>query len=173
MRSKILILFVLLSLCCSCKTSRFFGRKTERSVIEFKDNVSEISHVKTENQATEKTAAQTKIWEDINETILTIKWSEPDSTWQQFPVETTLKIRNSSKKEKSNSEVEKTGNEKTEGDTERIEQQSEKSETDIKTVEKSETKKATPEWVIWVAVIVAIGFLVIVYLILKRYKIVK
>lgn len=157
MRSKILILFVLLSLCCSCKTSRFFGRKTERSVIEFKDNVSEISHVKTENQATEKTAAQTKIWEDINETILTIKWSEPDST----------------KKEKSNSEVEKTGNEKTEGDTERIEQQSEKSETDIKTVEKSETKKATPEWVIWVAVIVAIGFLVIVYLILKRYKIVK
>ena len=157
MRSKILILFVLLSLCCSCKTSRFFGRKTERSVIEFKDNVSEISHVKTENQATEKTAAQTKIWEDINETILTIKWSEPDST----------------KKEKSNSEVEKTGNEKTEGDTERIEQQSEKSETDIKTVEKSETKKATPEWVIWVAVIVAIGLLVIVYLVLKRYKIVK
>lgn len=173
MKNKLLLLSLLLLSCSSCKMHSLFSKRSEKAVVEMKTDIVETSHVETVVQATEKIAEQTEIQEDFTETTTTVKWSEPDSSGRQFPIETTTKIRTSTTNKKVGGTVYKTAVATSEVVERKEDKSTEKSTTDIKITEKTKTKPVTPAWITWGTVILSLGLLVLVYLILKRYRIIK
>ena len=167
------ILAILMAFCSGCKMHSFFGKRAEKSVTEVKTDIVETKETKTDVQITENSAGKIEVQEDYTEITMIIDWSEPDSVGNQHPVRTTGKVRTSQKNTSAETSAGKTESANNVEKSTKEDKSTENSETDIKTVEKTEVKKSTPAWVIWVAVISSLGAIVLIYLILKRFKIVK
>jgi hypothetical protein len=157
----------------ACKTTKQSTREnTYASSVTVSDAVSatdEKNSEKTKETRTDYTGIDT----DIDETIVSTEWSEPDSTGKQYPKTTTSTTRHkrSGKKRILASEKDTSVNkDKTSENNSAIRQKSDyKSEVD----EKKEVKSRTPEWIIVGVLACVAGLMVIIYLILKRFGIVK
>jgi hypothetical protein len=153
--------------------SQFFQRRVEKSNFEQKTDVKETSSVKTDVQTVERLNERTELSVDVTEEITIVKWSVPDSSGHQFVVETTNINRRSVTDKKSDLDVEKEQKEIIEIKEDKEDKSTINAKTEIKTVEKSKTKPATPAWITWAAVILSAGIIVLIYFVLKRYRIIK
>jgi len=172
MKSRIVMLAaVLLLLLSGCKMSQFFSRRVEKTNVEQRADVRETSSVKTDIHTIGKLSEQTQLSLDITEVITITKWSIPDSSGQQFPTETTNITRHSvtGQNRTTESEQEKKGTTETLGTKE--DKSVVNAESEIKTDEKIKTKPASTVWITWAVVILSLGVVVLVFFILKRYRI--
>ena len=168
-----MVLLLLASLFCGCKTSRFFARRSERAVVETKVDVVETSTTKVDRKSTEAANEKVEILEDITETTTTVKWSEPDSSGRQFAVETTVRVRSSAVNTKVGLSAEKTEDVRREIDRKSVETSLENSSVERKSTETAGVKRSTPAWMVWGAVILSGGLMFLVYRVLRRYKVVS
>ena len=167
------IVAILLFFCSGCKMHSFFGKRAEKSVVEVKNDIVQSSQVETSVNTTENSAGKIKVQEDYTETTIIIDFSEPDSTGNQFIIRTTNKVRTSSKNTSVENSAGKTESVNIVETSIKEDKTTENSTTEIKTTEKTKTKPVTPAWMVWGVVILSLGAIVLIYLILKRFKIVK
>jgi hypothetical protein len=171
MKKYILLIITAMLFFGSCKTSRFFSKRNEKAIVETNIDVTESSAAKIDVKTLETIAENVEVQEDVTETTIVVKWSEPDTMGQQFPVETTTKIRTSAKNQKTGILTEKTQDVKAETTAAKVDKSTENSDINIQTAEKTEVKKSTPGWVMLVAVILSLWVVIFTYLILKKYKV--
>jgi len=166
----VFLLAVIVSL-SGCKMSQFFSRRVEKTNIEQKSDIKETSSVRTDNRTVEKLTELTELSLDVSEKIVIVKWSAPDSSGRQFPLETTNISRHGTAGKKTTMEKEQEQKEITEREESKEDKSTVNAESEIETVEKAKTKPAMPAWVTWTAVILSAGIILLIYLILKRYRI--
>lgn len=144
-----------------------------------------LSETKTEqqNNITENIQEETKINTELNtqltvsdsetvvENIVVFEFSQPDSVGKQYIVKTTTINRNKIIQNRLST----IDNSKQTTEAKKNEQKTDN--TSIKTNENTKkqtttvTKTKTPGWVYPVSILIALGLLFLIYLLLKRYKI--
>lgn len=161
------IAFMAIVLLFSCKTTT---QTSKTDINQKKTTQLDVSNERTENSSEESKETVTytvEVEANVEETIIHIKWSEPDSAGRQYPLETTQTDRSTQAKEQSNttSEKEESARSKTsEKNTDNSTFESDyKSETDVK----KEEKTRLPTWV-YIACIV--GSLLIIGVITAKWK---
>ena len=118
----------------------------------------------TKEQTTEAKSDNSVIEIIENEDVVITIFSSPDSTnGKQYVTSVTKINRNKTVSTKNNIVEEKETTKETESRTQEV--------TTVKVTEKSKTATKTPGWIYVVAVILSTGIIVVIILILKRYKI--
>lgn len=167
------IIVCLLLLLVGCKTTKQSTAEKTKEDTHISLNVSTEKTMNHQEKTTTIRADETQVDETIVETIHETTWSEPDSTGKQHPTKTSTTKREKQAKTTTDSNV-KTENQ---ADTNIKEENTDKSKltTDntTKKTDDTKTESNTPAWVVWVAVIGSLGAVLLAYLILKRFKIVK
>lgn len=184
----VLIFFLIISL-VGCKTTKQVDKLKQQTTTEA--NLSTESNEKSKLKVNEfnehsgstrnVTSDKTTTDETVEETTTKTKFSAPDSTGKQYPTETEITNRKTKRGEKKNMQ---TSSESQENNAKKLTDNSE-SEKAAKTKDKGQSKQTqqqttdkkteveTPGWITIVAVISIVGVLLFVYLILKRYKLIK
>ena len=170
MKTKIIILLTacLLFSCKTTKTATKTDVKAHETVaLDVRETASAID-VKT---ATLNVDSKVNINEDMIETGTRTKWSAPDAAGKQFPTET----ENYTKGKKSNTKAETTAKAQEDKTVEnrlsRTDKSDYKSEKNEKIKENKKTELKAPTGVSWGIVILTAGLLVLLFLILKSYKV--
>lgn len=108
----------------------------------------------------------------LSEDIIITEFSRPDSAGQRYIIKTTKIQRNKTK----NKQLSKTDNLKQKVETQTTENKTDKTKINTNQKEKTENKTTvktkTPGWVYPVSILFALVLFVLIYLILKRYRII-
>lgn len=172
LKKSMIVLTLLLALCGqSCKTVKTNQQIAQQQQTEQKNNLHIQQQVKEQVTITTQTIDQTAINEEEEETIEETFWSAPDSTGKQYPISTRTITRNTRKGQQNDTKT------SIKNEVQSREQQSaEDHSIQIDKIEeennsKTETKKQVPMWIIVaiVGIIVMVGL--ILFALLKRYKI--
>lgn len=151
---KVLMLLVLLLSLFSCKTTKHATAEMQTAVMEQKNISEQVTESKQDNSVIEIAE---------NENIIITNFSLPDSSGRQHIITITKIQRHKATANKINIVSEQ--------ETVKTDQTQTTANIQAKVLEASKTETKTPMWVIVGIVVLGIGILVIVYLILKRYKI--
>jgi cobalamin biosynthesis Mg chelatase CobN len=157
----------------SCKTTRQSTREnTHASSVTALDALSATDE-KNSREIREMRTDCTSADISVDETVTSIEWSMPDSSGTQYPLRTVTSQKHTGSNMENRSAIKRNTNaqkEKSSVTDSTIRQKSDsKSETD----EKKEVKSRTPEWIIVGVLACVLALTGIVYLILKRFGIVK
>jgi len=165
---KLIYLFIALALIfSSCRATK----QTVRNETTVSENIQfDISAEKTKNTQEEilkSAVSEHNIEVDIDETIINIQWSSPDSLGNQYMISTTQIVRTTRTQEQSTAivEIEETRQ------TEIVETLIDNSifETDYKSVTKKETKRL-PTWQLTLGLfmLVVLKFAIVIFIIRIR-----
>lgn len=169
---KRILFFVCLSLMLfSCKTTKYNVREKSTSSVEIVKETKEVVTVQEEAVTTENSLQWIEELTTIIERIVTVRLSEPDSLKNQYPVEVTTTEREFTKEKTVQTDANSTTEQKAESRMQKSDNSKETINEEYEKTDKTTTKKTTPVWITVSAVILCIGILVIVFLILKKYRI--
>ena len=168
---KLALLLVLAVLLFSCKTTRYNIKETTKTETSVQKDIREESTVKETVLTAENIASLTEELTSIIERIITVKLSAPDSLLNQYPVEVTTTEREYTKQRVESTKARKDESTNVESKVQKTDNSTETSKTESVKIDKTKTTLATPAWVIVGVVILCVGVLVLVYFILKRYRI--
>jgi cobalamin biosynthesis Mg chelatase CobN len=179
----ILCLLYLIAVVCFwvCFFLLLTGCKTTKTKVQTKEEISTIVNTDTSLNITEdkKESGTISITDYVNlikEEIMLLAstiWSAPDSSGGQYPLQTINAVKSLKTVSDSGSKTEAEQTKETAINADLSTQSVE--ETDFKTETKTDIKKEpnTTKAVNIVIVLVALGFLLAVFLILKRFKFIK
>lgn len=155
----------------ACKTVKETTRIQEKASTEQKTDIVEKVSVKTESNADEQLNQQTNDNQTINEETIIVEWSKPDSVGKQYPIKTIATAKTTNHNKITDTKLSKQEHQQTAATLEK----EDKSKLTVNTENKiqTESKPITRSWVKYVGVILSLGLLVLVYLIMKRFKIIK
>lgn len=171
LKTKILILCIVCCIIMGCKTTRQATAikqtaNTENTTIRQSDAIGNQQTVTITQQAD-----NSKVEETVDETTTIVEFSPLDSTGRQYTIKSTTitkTARRNEKKDISYKQNENTAAGINISNSEKIQTKSDstkKENTNIKTESKA------PAGVSWGMIILTVGLLVLVYLVLKKYKI--
>ena len=170
MKTKIIILLTA-CLFLSCKTTKQATKTDVKSHETAALDIRETASTIAAGTATLNVDSKVNINEDMIETGTRTKWSAPDAAGKQFPVET----ESYTKGKKSNTQAATTAkkDEKlaVENRQTRVDKSDYKSDVHEKIKENKKTELKAPTGVSWGIVILTAGLLVLLFLILKSYKV--
>ncbi|MDR0206047.1 MAG: hypothetical protein LBI45_02155 [Bacteroidales bacterium] len=171
MRSVYLLIILTLFL-TGCKTVKNNIREKSKTEVSIQNDTKENITISEGVKVSDNVTRLTDEFVTIIEKIITVKLSAPDSLNNQYPTKVTATEREISKgktiKDEVSGSIEQTKNseiQKTDNSTECIKAVSEKTD-------KTVTEKRTPGWVYVVAIIFSVGILIIIFLFLKKYRII-
>jgi len=167
-----LLLISLSLLLFSCKTTRYNVKETTKTNIETTTDIREETKVFEEIKVSDNIAQLTDELTSIIERIITVRLSAPDALNNQYPTEIVATEREITRgktvKYDASSQTEQTINtevQKTDSSTENIKTETEK-------IDKTTVKKTTPGWILAAVIILCTGFLLFVFLFLKKRRII-
>ena len=153
----------------SCKTTKIATTENVK-VVEQKD-IHETATVKTETTEKETITISVDALTTIIERIVNTKYSQPDTAGKQHITETTTTERNITTEKTGKADVQAEKQAKQLKESEKTDNSSKN--IDKKTETKTLTKSKTPAWIIVTMVILSMGVLVLLYFVLKRFKLIK
>ena len=168
---RILFFIALLLLLFSCRTTRYNLKETLKTETSVQKDIREETTVKETVLTTENIASLMEELTSIIERIVTVKLSAPDSLLNQYPTEITTTEREYSKNKTVKYDAAGTTEQTTDTEIKKTDNSTETSKAESVKIDKTKTTLATPAWVIVGVAILCIGVLVLVYFILKRYRI--
>lgn len=171
--NRILLMLFLTMIVCSCKTVK----QSEQTKTDAKTELN--ANVKTEtesNQAVEtKTVATDKgiTTNNTNTKITITDFSAPDSNGKQHATRKTVIEQTENNKKISNVKTEAESKGAVETNTKSADKSKVKTAKNQATTVQKSTKIETPGWVYVVGSILSLGILLLIWFVLKRFKIVK
>jgi cobalamin biosynthesis Mg chelatase CobN len=157
----------------SCKTTKTTLNEQSTTKIEQATTSEQTTKTEATTEAAAKVTDQsTADTNEVGETT-TVLYAAPDSTGTQHIVSVTTTKYKKGSSVKSNVVAENGTKTNIEQTTKQSDQSNIKATNEVQKATTTKTEKNTPAWVIWAVVICCIGLVVLVYLILKRFKIVK
>ena len=169
---KTVLILIAVALLASCKTTKYNTRETTKSTTEVKTDICEEIKILEETKTSGNITQLLDELTTIIERIITVKLSAPDSLNNQHPIELTTTEREIKKgktvkydSNRNSEQVSSIAAKKTDNTKESIREETEKTD-------KTVVKKTTPGWAWAVVVIFSIGVLIIVFLFLKKYRII-
>ena len=168
---KLIVILIATVLLFSCKTTRYNVKETTKSNIEIQTDMQEDVKVVEEVKTLDIISQLTDELTTIIERIIATKLSAPDSLGVQYPTEIITTEREitrqkaESRKQKVEVETErKIQVNKTENSKQVINTETEK-------IDKTVVKKTTPGWVLAGTITLCVGILLLIFLILKKYRV--
>lgn len=170
-KKRIILMIILLPLMWGCKSTK----TATKTAIRTNDvvNVDTKTAVNSEQRAVSNTQIADKgtVIETTDETTTTTQFSAPDSTGKQYPMSVTT--TNKTTRRGENKDVKKTESEKvTTGSEMTITEKMDAvmgTKTEIK--DKKQEVQKSPSWVSWSVIALLAGLSFLVYLVLKKYRI--
>jgi cobalamin biosynthesis Mg chelatase CobN len=177
MKTKILLTIIVLLALCGCKTVEH-AEKTKTlhsSDVTVNERSDQRRDIKKTIDSTKLTIDKGNISEQITEETITVVYAPADSTGKQAIVAVTATKRGITRNENKNLKENKQSSEQL------IDKEKQTSAGSLQGKDKNKQTKATdekteadtPGWVLWLVVILSLGGLGLVYLVLKRYRVVK
>jgi hypothetical protein len=169
MNSRLILLVAIIALFASCKTTK--TATTENLKVVEQNDIHETTTAKTEVTEKETISMSVDALTTIIERIINTRYSQPDTAGNQHITETTTTEREITIDKASKADTQKTTqieqvieDEKTDNSSKNI---------DKKTETKTTIKSKTPAWVIIAVSILSIGVILLLYFVLKRFKLIK
>ena len=170
MKKFLLLIILSFSLCC-CKTTKYNMRETTKSDIKVIHDVKEEVKILEETKVSDNISQLVDELTTIIERIITVKLSAPDSLYHQHPVEITTTEREYSKGKTVKYEANSQTEQKVEGSMQKTDNLTQNIQKKSEIIDKTTVKMKTPAWVFVSVAIFAVGVLLFVFLILRKYKI--
>jgi len=170
-KTKILILLVICLMMFGCKTTK------QATAISRTTNTETATVRKSDAAGNKQTAVVTqqadnsKVDETTGETTAIVEFSQPDSTGRQYPLKSitvTRTVRRSENKDINYKQSENTNAGITISNSEKLQTKTDSTKKENNNIK---TESKAPSGVSWGMVILTVGLLVLVYLVLKKYKI--
>lgn len=166
-------LFIIIAaaiLITGCKVSKEASTVSEVKT-EIKTDVSEVANSESKTNTAVNTIVSYNDSEVVAEDIIITEFSQPDTAGKQYVIKTTKIQRSKTKQNK----LFKTDTKQQIIDALKSESKTDKSTQKINenTTKESKTitNTKTPGWVYPVSILIVLGLLILVYMLLKRYKI--
>ena len=167
----------ILILCIVCLIA--FGCKTTKQATAIRQTANTETAVTRQSDAkgNEQTATLTqqtdnsKVNEMMDEITTTVEYSRPDSTGRQYPLKATTIKRTTGRNEKKDISYQQNETTASDINISNIEKIQTKSDGTKKENTNTKTESKAPSGVSWGMIILTVGLLVLVYLVLKQYKI--
>jgi len=169
-KTKILILLVICLLVVGCKTTK------QATAISRTANTETATVLKSDAAGNQQTAVVTqqadnsKVDETTGETTAIVEFSPPDSTGRQYPIKSitvTRTVRRSENKDINYKQNENTNAGITISNSEKLQTKTDSTKKENNNIK---TESKAPSGVSWGMAILTVGLLVLVYLVLKKYK---
>lgn len=154
-----------------CRTSKVVTSEDVASKTSSVVDVSKASTAKAVEKDSTSKVDKSVVDEETTRTTTTTKYSQPDSSGKQYPVEQTVSQEKTNRKTNSNI-TEKTGK-SSEVASSTNESNKSKLDANAKTSSDSKTKTKPPAAFTWMVIIISLGLVVLAYFVLKRFRVVK
>jgi cobalamin biosynthesis Mg chelatase CobN len=155
----------------SCKTTR------QATAIKQTTNTETTTTRQSDAKGNEQTASITqqadnsKVDVTVDETTTIVEFSQPDSTGRQYPIKSTTVTKTARRNEKKDISYQQNENTASGINISNSEKNKTKSDNTKKENTNTKTESKAPSGVSWGMIILTVGLLVLVYWILKKYKI--
>jgi len=164
---RLIFILAALALLASCKITRSNVRETYTERREQKTDIKEETLVSTTMTISEE--VETDEYTEVTELITAVKLSPPDSLGNQYPTEITNTERKTTKGKKEQTKRQEEAQLDIKGS--KIDNSTANTNIGIEKVDKTVTKKKTPEWIMAIVIIVSIAAVAALFIFLKKYRI--
>jgi cobalamin biosynthesis Mg chelatase CobN len=170
-KTKILILCIVCSITFGCKTSK------QATAIKQTANTENTTVRQSDATGNRQTASITqqadnsKVEETVDEATTIVEYSPPDSSGRQYTIKSTTITKTARRNEKKDISYKQNENTASGINISNSEKNKTKSDSTKKENTNIKTESKAPAGVSWGMIILTVGLLVLVYLVLKKYKI--
>jgi len=164
---RLIFILAALALLSSCKITRSNVRETYTERREQKTDIVEESLLSSTTIISEE--VETDEYTEVTELITAVKLSPPDSLGNQYPTEITNTERKTTKGKKEQTKRQEEAQLEIKGS--KVDNSTANTNISIEKVDKTVTKKKTPEWIMAIVIIACIAAVAALFIFLKKYRI--